>query len=102
MGSKEILDQALKLKPEERFLIIEGLIVSLDQPDKNLDEIWAQEAEKGLRHTEKVNWNVFPWKISSVKRMKVIFTNLAKLELEDATAFYELEYLGLGKDSSRK
>ncbi|MBW7898248.1 Plasmid stabilization system protein [Candidatus Brocadiaceae bacterium B188] len=29
--------------------------------------------------------------------MKVIFTNLAKLELEDATAFYELEYLGLGK-----
>ncbi|MBW7898247.1 putative addiction module component [Candidatus Brocadiaceae bacterium B188] len=49
MGSKEILDQALKLKPEERFLIIEGLIVSLDQPDKNLDEIWAQEAEKRLK-----------------------------------------------------
>ncbi|NUO07716.1 MAG: type II toxin-antitoxin system RelE/ParE family toxin [Candidatus Brocadia sp.] len=29
--------------------------------------------------------------------MKVIFTNLAKLELEDATTFYELEYQGLGK-----
>lgn len=49
MGSKEILDQALKLKPEERFLIIEGLIVSLDQPDKNIDEIWAEEAEKRLK-----------------------------------------------------
>lgn len=29
--------------------------------------------------------------------MKVIFANLAKLELEDATLFYELEYPGLGK-----
>ncbi|MDO8140477.1 MAG: addiction module protein [Candidatus Brocadiales bacterium] len=49
MGSKDILDQALKLKPEERFLIIEGLIVSLDQPDKKLDDIWAEEAEKRLK-----------------------------------------------------
>lgn len=29
--------------------------------------------------------------------MKVIFTKFAKLELEDATSFYELEYPGLGK-----
>ncbi|MBI3814204.1 MAG: type II toxin-antitoxin system RelE/ParE family toxin [Nitrospinae bacterium] len=29
--------------------------------------------------------------------MKVIFSKLAKLELEDATAFYELEYSGLGR-----
>jgi len=28
--------------------------------------------------------------------MKVIFTNFIKLELEDAIAFYELEYPGLG------
>lgn len=49
MGSREILKQALKLKPEERFLIIEGLIESLDQPDKKIDEIWAEEAEKRLK-----------------------------------------------------
>lgn len=29
--------------------------------------------------------------------MKVIFTKLAKLELQDAAAFYELELPGLGK-----
>ncbi|NUO07715.1 MAG: addiction module protein [Candidatus Brocadia sp.] len=49
MGSREILDQALKLKPEERFLVIEGLIESLDQPDKKIDEIWTEEAEKRLK-----------------------------------------------------
>jgi len=48
MSNKEILKQAMKLKPEERFLIIEGLINSLDEPDKNIDEIWAVEAEKRL------------------------------------------------------
>ena len=49
MSNKEILKQAMKLKPEERFLIIEGLIKSLDEPDKNIDEIWAIEAEKRLK-----------------------------------------------------
>lgn len=29
--------------------------------------------------------------------MKVIFSNYAKLELEDATYFYELEFTGLGR-----
>jgi putative addiction module component (TIGR02574 family) len=39
----------MKLKPDERFLLIEGLIQSLDEPDKNIDEIWAIEAEKRLK-----------------------------------------------------
>ncbi len=49
MGSKEILKEALKLRPEERFLVIEGLLRSLDEPDEKLEEIWAEEAEKRLR-----------------------------------------------------
>lgn len=48
MSSKEILKQAMALKPEERFLIVESLIKSLDQPDEKLDEIWAKEAEDRL------------------------------------------------------
>lgn len=39
----------MKLKPEERFSLVEGLIKSLDEPDKKLDEIWAEEAEKRLK-----------------------------------------------------
>jgi len=49
MSSKEILKQAMVLKPEERFLIVEGLLKSLDEPDRNIDEIWAEEAEKRLK-----------------------------------------------------
>ncbi len=49
MSSKEILKQALKLRPEERFLVIEGLLKSLDEPDKIFDNIWAEEAERRLK-----------------------------------------------------
>ena len=49
MSSKDVLKQALKLKPDERFMVVEGLIKSLDEPDSSLDEIWAEEAENRLR-----------------------------------------------------
>ncbi len=48
MSGKDILKQALKLKPDERFMVVEGLIKSLDAPDDSLDKIWADEAEKRL------------------------------------------------------
>jgi putative addiction module component (TIGR02574 family) len=48
MNSKEILEQALKLKPDERFTVVEGLLRSLDEPDATLDGIWVEEAEKRL------------------------------------------------------
>jgi len=49
MSTKEILEKALRLKPEDRLMLVEGLIKSLDEPDKKLDDIWAEEAEKRLR-----------------------------------------------------
>ena len=49
MDSRDILEQALRLKPEERFLVVEGLLKSLDEPDENLDAIWAEESEKRLK-----------------------------------------------------
>ena len=49
MSSKEILEQAMALKPDERFMIVEGLLKSLDEPDRKIDEIWAEEAEKRLK-----------------------------------------------------
>jgi putative addiction module component (TIGR02574 family) len=47
MSTKDLLAEAMKLKPEERFTLVEGLIKSLDEPDTKLDEIWAIEA--GIR-----------------------------------------------------
>ncbi len=49
MSNKEILEQAMALKPEERLMIVEGLLKSLDEPDRKIDEIWAEEAEKRLK-----------------------------------------------------
>jgi len=49
MDSKNILKQALQLKPEERLLLVEGVLKSLDEPDQKLDAIWAEEAEKRLK-----------------------------------------------------
>lgn len=42
------MEHALKLNPTDKFMIIEALLNSLDEPDKNVDEIWAIEAEKRL------------------------------------------------------
>lgn len=49
MSTKDLLAEAMKLKPEERFTLVEGLIKSLDEPDKKLDDIWAIEAEARLK-----------------------------------------------------
>ena len=43
MSTKALLDAAMKLKPEERLTLVEGLIQSLDEPDKRLEEIFKEE-----------------------------------------------------------
>ncbi len=48
MSGKDVLKRALELKPDERFMVVEGLIKSLDEPDSSLDAIWAEEAKKRL------------------------------------------------------
>ncbi|NQZ05677.1 MAG: addiction module protein [Algicola sp.] len=49
MGSKELLNKVLALDPQERFVIIEGLLASLDEPNQTIDNIWANEAQKRLK-----------------------------------------------------
>lgn len=56
---KNILEQALKLKPNDRYLVIEGLLKSLDEPDKTIDELWAIEAEKRLQAFKEGNLKTF-------------------------------------------
>jgi len=49
MSSKEILEQAMALKAKERYMIVEGLLKSLDEPDSRIDKIWEKEAERRLK-----------------------------------------------------
>jgi putative addiction module component (TIGR02574 family) len=59
---ESLLKKALLLKPQDRFLLIEGLIHSLDEPNKEVDEIWAEEAEKRLMAYRKGRTQGIPYK----------------------------------------
>jgi len=44
MGKQEIIDLALQLKAAERYEVAEKIMQSLDQPDAEIDRVWAEEA----------------------------------------------------------
>ena len=48
MSNIEILEQALRLRPDERIAVVDGLLKSLDVPDEDLDRIWTEEALRRL------------------------------------------------------
>jgi putative addiction module component (TIGR02574 family) len=49
MSNAEILQEALRLSPQERYVVVESLLKSLDKPDETVDTVWADEAEKRLQ-----------------------------------------------------
>ena len=61
MNNVEILQEALQLNPQERYMVVESLLESLDQPDKDMDEIWANEAEKRLKDYNENKVNTIPF-----------------------------------------
>lgn len=48
MGISEIITEAMRLKPQERYMVIEELVRSLDEPDTKIDSIWLEESAKRL------------------------------------------------------
>lgn len=46
--SKEIFEKAIFLSPAEKAKLVDQLILTLDKPDKELDKLWAEEAESRL------------------------------------------------------
>lgn len=51
-ASNEILKEALNLTPTEKAELIDKLLSSLDEPDKELDDLWAKEAEDRIQAYE--------------------------------------------------
>lgn len=50
----EVLDEALKLGPMERAELVEQILASFEFPErKQIDELWAQEAEDRLEAYER-------------------------------------------------
>jgi len=44
----EVLKEALTLEPAQKAELIDKLLLSLDKPDKEIDELWAKEAESRI------------------------------------------------------
>ncbi len=55
MAKNEIFEQALHLETNDRFLLIEELLRSLDKPDENINKIWEEEANKRVDSYKKGN-----------------------------------------------
>ena len=49
MSNKEIIENVMKLSPAEKLLIVESILKSLDEPDKEIEKIWQEEAEQRLK-----------------------------------------------------
>lgn len=54
-SSKVILNQALELPANERAVLAEQLLMSLDLADSKIDELWASEAESRIDEYENGN-----------------------------------------------
>ncbi|RMG34035.1 MAG: addiction module protein [Gammaproteobacteria bacterium] len=48
MNTKELIDEVVSLPVEERALVADTLLRSLNPPDSQIDEQWAQEAKRRL------------------------------------------------------
>ncbi|MHC1729049.1 MAG: addiction module protein [Syntrophobacteraceae bacterium] len=51
--TNEVFKEALALKPAQKAELIDKLLSSLDKPDKDIDELWAREAESRINAYEK-------------------------------------------------
>lgn len=49
----ELLKELLVLSPQEKALIIDELLKSLDKPDAEIDKLWKQESEARIDAYEK-------------------------------------------------
>ncbi|HHJ39122.1 MAG: addiction module protein [Methylothermaceae bacteria B42] len=48
MNTKHLIDEAISLPVEKRVLMVDLLLRSLNQPESEIDEIWAEEAKRRL------------------------------------------------------
>lgn len=48
INTKQLIDEAVSLPLEERALVVGSLLRSLNQPESEIDKIWAKEAKRRL------------------------------------------------------
>lgn len=61
MGKKELLRAVLSLKPQERFIFVEAILRSLDNPDEKIDNIWKEESERRVKAIKEGRLDTIPY-----------------------------------------
>jgi len=56
-----MIKEALNLSPKEKSQIIEALLLSLDQPDSKIEEIWNSEIDRRLDAIEDGSTKTIPY-----------------------------------------
>jgi len=46
--ARELIDKALKLKPQDKIFLLEAIVESLDKSDQYIQEVWLKEAQARL------------------------------------------------------
>lgn len=60
--SRGLLEEALKLSPNERAEVAEQLIASLDEaPDTDVEHAWQEEIQKRIQQIERGEVKTIPW-----------------------------------------
>ncbi len=45
----DLLEKALKLKPSERYFLVETLMRSLEERDERIEKAWIEESKRRLK-----------------------------------------------------
>lgn len=60
--SQVVLEEALKLSPNERAEVVEQLIASLEEaPETDVEQAWQEEVQRRLQQVERGEVKTIPW-----------------------------------------
>jgi len=60
MNTKQLIDEAVSLPVEERVLVVDTLLRSLNQTESEIDKQWGREAKRRLSELRSVNIEAVP------------------------------------------
>ena len=60
MNTKQLIEAAVSLPVEERTLVVDSLLRSLNQPESEIDKEWAKEAKRRLDELRSGRVNAIP------------------------------------------